>query len=173
MKKLSFSILALTLLTTMMLAAPLHAVTYTVTMNLYKDGELICTRTFTVEGPESPVILAVPSQFYAFIVAQFGTDTFTSPFTWTFEADGHTFTLEVIFEPPITVIFRPCFPGDANGDGKVNLLDAAQVSAHWTGPPSGPLGYDLNADLYFDGSIDVLDAAQVSVNWGTGYSIEA
>jgi hypothetical protein len=57
--------------------------------------------------------------------------------------------------------------GDVNYDGKVDVLDAGIVSAHWgPGLPTGPLGYDPTADLNNDGVIDVLDAAIVSAHWG-------
>lgn len=57
--------------------------------------------------------------------------------------------------------------GDINGDGTINIFDAAEVSAHWyPGPPIGPLGYDANADINSDGAVDLADAAIVSANWG-------
>lgn len=169
MKKLTLSILALTLLTTVILAVPVHAVTYTVTMKLYKDGELIWTSTSTIEAPESPITIKVPQQLYDRIIAEFGTDTFSTPFTWEFTADGHAFLLEITSDPVVTIIFEPCLPGDANGDGKINIFDVGLVSAHWyPGPPVGLLGYDLYADMFFDGEVDIFDIAQVSANWGMG-----
>jgi hypothetical protein len=57
--------------------------------------------------------------------------------------------------------------GDVNYDGKVDVLDAATISAHWgPGPPLGPLGYDPSADINNDGVINVSDAALVSAHWG-------
>lgn len=56
--------------------------------------------------------------------------------------------------------------GDVNADGVVNIRDAALVSAHWSGPPTGPLGYDRDSDLNYDGVVGVLDAAMVSADWG-------
>jgi peptide/nickel transport system substrate-binding protein len=61
--------------------------------------------------------------------------------------------------------------GDVNGDGKVDLFDAAAVSAHWyPGPPIGPLDYnrkaDINPILAPDGKVNILDAAIVSAHWG-------
>lgn len=56
--------------------------------------------------------------------------------------------------------------GDVNLDHKVDVLDAALVSAHWyPGPPLGPLGYDLICDLNGDAAINVLDSAVVSAYW--------
>lgn len=169
MKKLASKTLTLALLTTVLLAVPINAVTYTVTMKLYKDGELIWTAVAQFEGPDGPITVKVPQQLYDLIVAEFGTGTFSTPFTWEFECNEHTFLLEITSDPNITVIFEPCLSGDANGDGKINIFDIGVVSAHWyPGPPSGPLGYDLNADLRFDGSVDIFDVAQVSANWGMG-----
>ena len=172
MKKLAFSILTLTLLTTAILAVPVYAETYTITMNLYKDGELLWTSTFTVEGPESPIIIKIPKQLYDLIYDYFGTDTFTTPFTYEFTVYGHTFVFEVTSDPDFTIIFEPCLQGDANCDGKINIYDVGVVSSHWyPGPPVGPLGYGLYADMYFDGAVDIFDIAQVSANWGTGNSV--
>lgn len=56
--------------------------------------------------------------------------------------------------------------GDCNEDNVVNILDAAYVSAHWTGLPAGPLGYDRNSDLNYDGNVDIFDAAVLSSVWG-------
>lgn len=56
--------------------------------------------------------------------------------------------------------------GDINGDGVVDALDAAVVSAHWyPGPPIGPLGYNADFDITGDGNINILDAAIVSACW--------
>ncbi len=61
--------------------------------------------------------------------------------------------------------FRCPFP-DVNGDGIVNVVDAAGISAHWyPGPPIGPLGYDANYDIELDGVIGITDAAKVSAYW--------
>ena len=59
------------------------------------------------------------------------------------------------------------YAGDVNNDGTINVLDAAEISAHWyPGPPIGPLGYDSNADLNNDGAVNILDAGILNVNWG-------
>jgi len=62
----------------------------------------------------------------------------------------------------VTVVY----PGDVNKDGVVDILDAAEISAHWyPGPPIGPLGYDPNIDLNNDGRINIADAAIISAYW--------
>jgi len=56
--------------------------------------------------------------------------------------------------------------GDVNADGIVNIKDAALISAHWSGPPEGPSGYDPEYDINYDGVTNLLDAATVSADWG-------
>jgi len=77
--------------------------------------------------------------------------------------------------------------GDANGDGKVNILDAAYVGMHWNdcccaNCPCYPdpcdtdvsecmekLWDDLQqdaADLNNDCNINILDAMIIGANWG-------
>ena len=70
--------------------------------------------------------------------------------------------------------------GDANGDGKVNVLDAVWVGKHWretccTSPPCDPCGNCTDylwvdeqadgADLNNDCKINVLDAVVIGANW--------
>jgi hypothetical protein len=54
-------------------------------------------------------------------------------------------------------------PGDVNGDGIVNIKDAALINASWglTVPPANP-----NLDINNDGIINIKDAAIVGANWG-------
>ncbi len=62
-------------------------------------------------------------------------------------------------------------PGDANGDGVVDIFDIGALSAHWyPGPPVGILGYDPAFDTNNDGSIDIFDIGIVSANWGNTYT---
>jgi hypothetical protein len=55
--------------------------------------------------------------------------------------------------------------GDVNADGIVNIKDAAIMSAHWSGPPTGLKGYDPEYDVDYDGAIGILDSAIVSADW--------
>jgi parallel beta-helix repeat protein len=48
---------------------------------------------------------------------------------------------------------------DANGDGKVNILDAANIGLKWGSA-------DPCADLNNDGKVNIVDAAMVGLNWG-------
>ena len=59
-------------------------------------------------------------------------------------------------------------PGDVNGDGVVNILDVAQIAAHWgqVVPISAPP--DLaNADVNCDGIVNILDVSVCAANWGS------
>jgi len=54
--------------------------------------------------------------------------------------------------------------GDANGDGRVNILDATLVGLHWNAR-RGTAGYHDGADLNNDDVVNILDAAIVGLNW--------
>jgi PKD repeat protein len=56
--------------------------------------------------------------------------------------------------------------GDANGDGKVNILDAALVGLKWNSNPTDPC-----ADLNNDGKVNILDASIIGLNWGKSAQI--
>ncbi len=49
--------------------------------------------------------------------------------------------------------------GDANGDGKVNILDASVVGLKWG-------GIEPCADLNNDVKVNILDASIIGLNWG-------
>jgi immune inhibitor A len=49
--------------------------------------------------------------------------------------------------------------GDANGDGRVNIIDAATVGLNWGST-------DPCADLNNDGKVNIIDAATIGLNWG-------
>jgi hypothetical protein len=53
-------------------------------------------------------------------------------------------------------------PGDANGDGVVNISDIGVIAAHWLQMvPPGP----SNADVNCDGIINILDVGVVATHW--------
>ncbi len=56
--------------------------------------------------------------------------------------------------------------GDANGDGKVDILDF-QILSNTFGKISGDPGYDGRADFNGDNAIDILDFQILSNNFGT------
>ena len=53
-------------------------------------------------------------------------------------------------------IVLPGTPGDANGDGEVNILDAILVASYFIGADVDPFCFN-NADINGDGTIDVID----------------
>lgn len=50
---------------------------------------------------------------------------------------------------------------DINGDGHVNILDAAVLMANWGSSPTNPL-----ADINCDSQVNILDAAVLMAHWG-------
>ena len=52
-------------------------------------------------------------------------------------------------------------PGDANGDGTVNVMDLLAVIQAW-----GACSGDCPADLNGDGTVNVMDLLMVLENWG-------
>jgi len=56
-------------------------------------------------------------------------------------------------------------PGDITGNRVVDIMDWSRLSAHWSGPPTGPLGYALTADINEDGEVNILDMAIMSAYW--------
>jgi hypothetical protein len=55
-------------------------------------------------------------------------------------------------------------PGDANGDGRVDIFDAARIGSAWS-TARGQSGYSDNADMNNDGSVDIFDAVTIGQNW--------
>jgi hypothetical protein len=49
--------------------------------------------------------------------------------------------------------------GDANGDGKINILDASNIGLKWGSS-------DPCADLNNDGKVTIMDASIIGLNWG-------
>jgi len=50
--------------------------------------------------------------------------------------------------------------GDADGDGKVDVLDLSLMMFQW-----GQTGADLSTDLDQDGKVDILDLSVLMANW--------
>jgi PKD repeat protein len=69
----------------------------------------------------------------------------------------------------VTVIPTPQLPGDINGDGIVNYLDAILLGAAFGSQPGDP-NWNLKADINGDGIVNYLDAIILGANFGsTGY----
>ena len=101
----------------------------------------------------------------------------TLHFTWdTTGIDGDWATIKAVAS---TVSAETAFPfdnirvdgnvyvritGDATGDRTVDVFDVLKVKYHRSGPPPGPGGYNLDADINKDGVIDVFDILLVKAN---------
>ena len=55
-------------------------------------------------------------------------------------------------------------PGDANGDGKVNIRDVALIGLSWNSQMGEP-NYDDGADLNNDNWVNIIDTAIVGLHW--------
>ena len=75
----------------------------------------------------------------------------------TIQGQVHAFLLD-----PLT---PPRHPGDSDGDGRVDFLDALALTAAWGSGEGDPL-YDPNVDFNSDGTIDLSDAFELNQNWG-------
>ncbi|MCK4458489.1 MAG: right-handed parallel beta-helix repeat-containing protein [Methanosarcinales archaeon] len=74
-----------------------------------------------------------------------------------------------------SVFVQVYIAGDANGDGVVDIFDAACVGKHWGQPAENPAGTDCTpywtteqadeADLNNDMDVDTIDAMIVGTNW--------
>ena len=62
----------------------------------------------------------------------------------------------------------PPYLGDANGDRRVNVLDAWIVTAAYCSKVGGPR-YDPQADLNSDGVVDIEDLIRMALNFGHTY----
>jgi len=60
-------------------------------------------------------------------------------------------------------------PGDLNGDGTVNILDAIQLSNAFLSTPGTP-NWNSNADINGDGVVNILDAILLSNDFGLNSS---
>lgn len=78
--------------------------------------------------------------------------------------DGSTDTASTatVANGTITINAEKFLRGDANGDGVVDILDAAKISQYVNSLEVIEQKYMLQADANNDGSVDILDAAKIS-----------
>lgn len=76
---------------------------------------------------------------------------------------GETDILDNTFVSPS--IIHSVMLGDANFDGKIDILDVVMVTNRY-GSKKGELNYDPNVDWNCDGRIDILDAVTVTSRYG-------
>ena len=79
-------------------------------------------------------------------------------------SDGSTDTASTatVANGTITINAEKFLRGDANGDGVVDILDAAKISQYVNSLEVIDQKYMLQADANNDGSVDILDAAKIS-----------
>lgn len=79
-------------------------------------------------------------------------------------SDGSTDTASTatVANGTITINAEQFLRGDANGDGVVDILDAAKISQYVNSLEVIEQKYMLQADANNDGSVDILDAAKIS-----------
>jgi hypothetical protein len=105
---------------------------------------------------DSVVVPRVPGSSYRFVyleAAGFGINNSRDP------VYGDTISYDVVI-----VAYGFC-PGDANGDGHVDLADLATLLAAF-GTVEGDENYNANVDFDFNGRIDLADLAELLARFG-------
>ncbi len=114
-------------------------------LDFYKDGVRIDGRTVT-----SPLVLTdlEPGNYTAFITAN--------------NLFGHTTSNACIFEVKDNDFISPeVIVGDADGDGKISVVDATVIQRHLAEIKIFTEEQIVRADTYKDGKITILDATQI------------
>lgn len=62
-----------------------------------------------------------------------------------------------------TVVMRYTYAGDANLDGKVDVVDLGMLAAHWQ-----QNGSWVNGDFNYDGVVDIVDLGVLASDWQAG-----
>jgi len=92
--------------------------------------------------------------------------------TWGASGSGATYINDTYFSGTGVLLIEaalPPIPGDANGDQKVNDLDAKVLAANWgAGSATWAMG-DFNDDQ----NVDAIDGAIMAANWGYGMGGES
>jgi hypothetical protein len=87
--------------------------------------------------------------------------------SWSYNLSTMTLTLNVIHTSPteIVVDWSARIPGDANGNGKVDVLDLAKLGKAYGCTPNNP-NWDPNCDFNQDRSVDIYDLYTLGKNYG-------
>ncbi|MDH5266328.1 MAG: PKD domain-containing protein [Candidatus Bathyarchaeota archaeon] len=120
----------------------------------------------TFKGWEEDAEMEIPTPLYDAMVAQFGTDVFTTPFSVII---CETLNFTATSEPAgLTITYKPEDDGDVIDDDIVDIFDLIAVGVTF-GSTIGAPDYDLLADLDFDYDIDVFDLIIIGVSFGDTY----
>jgi len=136
----------------------------TLTVKSTVTGQTLFERTF--KGWEEDAEMEIPTPLYNAMVAQFGTDTFSTPFSVII---CETLNFTATSEPAgLTITYKPEDDGDVIDDDIVDIFDLIAVGVTF-GSTIGAPDYDLLADLDFDYDIDVFDLIIIGVSFGDTY----
>lgn len=72
--------------------------------------------------------------------------------------------------PHAAIAASPSIPGDANGDGVVDIADLKLLIAAWNSTPSSP-NWNPKADFDGDGAVVLMDLKILVTNWGAGLDV--
>jgi hypothetical protein len=131
-------------------------------MTIYIDGVL--DSEFAISVPEA--CDSKPDTYFALGNLASGTGVDTYCFKGVLD-DVRVYTGVLTPAEVAALAAMGAIPGDANGDGKVNDVDAQAVAASW-GTTSG--GTWAMGDFNGDGAINAADASVMAANWHYGVS---
>jgi hypothetical protein len=80
--------------------------------------------------------------------------------------DGSPWALDITSNGPEATIRIMSRPGDANGDGEVNLIDLGVLAVNWGRTDATACWRDSDFDA--SGAVDLSDLGILATNWGTG-----
>lgn len=119
----------------------------------YANGTSIGSQNVTLSSGNSTTITFIWSTA-SFARGRYTLSAYASP------VPGETDTSDNTFMDPTVV--KVTIPGDVNGDGRVDISDAALLGLYWLQhvPPASS-----NVDINGDRVVDISDAAIVGMNW--------
>jgi len=101
------------------------------------------------------------------VVFYWNTSTILYKIPYTLKAEATILPMETNTTDNMLVngTVRICLPGDANGDGIVNIRDATQLGLAWQAR-EGDSNYNVDADFNLDGIVNIKDATLLGTYWG-------
>lgn len=123
----------------------------------FDSSRWVAITPFTVDKIANTVSFAIQSAATPYVI--FGKNT-PAPAPTPVVSSGGGGGGGGIFTSFLNPLFTKGKSGDANSDGKIDLLDFNLLMVNW-----GKTGAN-QADLNSDGKVDILDFNQIMVNWG-------
>ncbi len=125
------------------------------------DLAAVAAGTMQTYQPEPTVVSAQDQMFSATLLSSMAYDGDRNVL---YASEYVSSTLQIVHAWDVAAPRPPLTPGDANGDGTVDVLDLAVVANHF-----GQAGaYWKDGDFDGDGGVDVLDLAVVANHFGAG-----